>query len=560
MMKHVLTLMGVIITAVLSAQSPLYPSNSLSSKLLQRAEIRSGTLRNEVFFDMQPFTRDEGRDFIKENKAHLVYRNDSSFFQYLMNENVGWGKDDITTSKKPMLRWFYQDPANLYIVKEDDFEVCVNPVILYSQGFEQDYTLEDPIFKNERGVELRGNIAKKVGFYTYFTDNQARYPTYVSDYISSNALPGEGFYKKFRETGVDHYTARGHITFDALKHIKFTVGHGRNFIGNGVRSVILSDFAKDYLHMKINTKIWRFNYQNLFAEFADLQALVPLRGLGLSVHPKKYFASHYLSLDLLKNLNIGLYEGIVFFDRGGSGRGYDLNYLNPIIFYRAVEHSVGNSPDNVMMGLNLQYLPIKGLSLYSQVMLDEFKFSEFTSSNQWWGNKYGVQLGAKAVDVFNIKNLDLTVEYNTVRPHTFQHDTSGSNFLHYNQTLAHPLGANFKEVLTNIRFVPAKNLFANIWYTRTIQGLDTAGINFGGNIFLENPPYFRQYGVETTQGNTAVMNRFDFQLSYMIKHNLFLEGTVTLRGYTTEIKELDRNDLVFNIGVRWNAIPKNLHF
>lgn len=559
-MKSSFLLLGIFYCFQVYSQSPLYPVQSLSTQLLQRSEIKSGTLRNEIFFDMQPFTRDEGRDYITENQSSLVVNGDSSIYRYLVNENVGWSKNNIQSSKSPMFKWFYQDPANLYIIREDDFEAYINPVILYSQTYEQDYPSDDLIFKNERGIELRGNISKKLGFYTYFTDNQARYPSYVSSQTSKGALPGEGFFKRFKETGFDHYTARGHITFDALKHIKFTLGHGRNFIGNGTRSLILSDFAKDYLHVKVNTKIWRFNYQNLFAEFVDRQALVPNRGLGLFVHPKKYFASHYLSLDLLKNLNIGLYEGVVFSDRDGTGRAFDLNYLNPIIFYRAVEHSVGNSPDNVMMGLNLHYLPAKGISLYSQLMIDEFKFSEITSNDKWWGNKYGIQLGAKMVDLFNIKNLDLTTEYNSVRPHTYQHDTSGSSFLHYNQPLAHPLGANFNEVLVKLRFIPIKKLFVNLGYTHSVQGLDSAGFNFGGDIYLETPPYFREYGVLTTQGNKAVMNRFDINLSYMLRHNLFLEGSVILRGYQTEDLSIDRNDLIFNVGIRWNAIPKNLLF
>ena len=559
-MKFSLLSIGVLMVLYSHSQSPLYPVQSLSTQLLQRSEIKSGTLRNEIFFDIQPFTRDEGRDYIIENESYLVKDGDSSVYQYVVNENVGWSKQYIRSSDKPIFKWFYQDPANLYIIREDDFEAFINPVILYNQGYEQDYQLDGPIFKNERGVEVRGNISNKLGFYTYFTDNQARYPTYIHDKILREALPGEGFYKRFNETGVDHYTARGHVTFDALKHIKFTLGHGRNFIGNGLRSMILSDYAKDYLHLKINTKIWRFNYQNLFAELVDLQALVPRRSLGLYVHPKKYFASHYLSLDLLKNLNIGLYEGVVFSDRDGTGRAFDLNYLNPIIFYRAVEHSVGASPDNMMIGLNLHYLPFKGLSLYGQVMIDEFKFSELTANTQWWGNKYGLQAGVKAVDLFNVKNLDLTTEYNTVRPHTYQHDTSGSSFLHYNQPLAHPLGANFKELLVNLRFVPIKNLFTNIGFTYTTQGLDTANLNHGSNLLLENPPFFREYGVKTTQGNKAIMNRFDLRLSYMIRHNLFIDGTVTLRGYQTENLSIDRNDLILSMGIRWNAIPKNLLF
>ena len=36
--------------------------------------------------------------------------------------------------------------------------------------------------------------------------------------------------------------------------------------------------------------------------------------------------------------------------------------------------------------------------------------SEVKAGNGWWGNKYGLQLGAKYIDAFSIKNLDLQLE------------------------------------------------------------------------------------------------------------------------------------------------------
>ena len=46
--------------------------------------------------------------------------------------------------------------------------------------------------------------------------------------------------------------------------------------------------------------------------------------------------------------------------------------------------------------------------------------------------------------------LLLTVEHNLARPYVYMHSTPGqtaiANYTHYNQSIAHPLGANFNEL------------------------------------------------------------------------------------------------------------------
>jgi hypothetical protein len=82
------------------------------------------------------------------------------------------------------------------------------------------------------------------------------------------AVPGVGFYKVFKSdlSAQDYFDARGYITFNAAKFIDFQFGYDKNFIGNGYRSFFLSDWGNSYLFAKINTKIWKFNYQNIFME------------------------------------------------------------------------------------------------------------------------------------------------------------------------------------------------------------------------------------------------------------------------------------------------------
>src|SRR5690606_25152298 len=80
------------------------------------------------------------------------------------------------------------------------------------------------------------------------------------------AVPGYGFYKPFKTNGVDYFDARGYITFNVAKYIDVQFGYDKNFIGNGYRSLFLSDWGNSNLFLKLNTKIWKINYQNLFME------------------------------------------------------------------------------------------------------------------------------------------------------------------------------------------------------------------------------------------------------------------------------------------------------
>ena len=140
---------------------------------------------------------------------------------------------------------------------------------------------------------------------------------------------------------------------------------------------------------------------------------------------------------------------------------FEFQYLNPLILYRVVEQKL-DSPDNVMLGLDMNYKFGRRTLAYGQLLIDELKISELFKNNGWWGNKIGYQLGIKHYDLFNIKRLNLQFEYNSVRPYTYSHraaeglDYSIASYSHYNQELAHPLGANFRELilLGSYRFSP----------------------------------------------------------------------------------------------------------
>jgi hypothetical protein len=178
-------------------------------------------------------------------------------------------------------------------------------------------------------------------------------------------------------------------------------------------------------------------------------------------YPDKYFAFHHLSINIGKKLNIGVFESVVFSDSSS----FEWSYLNPIIFYRAIEQQFGSS-DNVILGADFKWNAFKGFSVYGQFVLDEFVLDNIKEGNGWWANKFAIQAGLKYYDAFGVSNLDLQAETNIVRPYTYSHNpiVTANNgipygsYTNYMQPIAHPLGANFNEVIGILRYQPLPRL------------------------------------------------------------------------------------------------------
>nr|GFC26184.1 hypothetical protein [Tanacetum cinerariifolium] len=218
-------------------------------------------------------------------------------------------------------------------------------------------------YVNTRGVAFEGTVDQRLGFYGFLTDNQEAVPGWVQQRTRRDRIvPHEGYWKDFKTVGgsaYDFFTARGGITYAATKHINVQFAHDRNFIGNGYRSLILSDYSAPYFFLKLNTRVWKFNYQNVFAELTAGRTYNDAGSPTDSLFPKKYLALHHLSLDVTDNFNIGVFESEV---SGGPGRGLELQYLNPVIFYRAIEQQVGSTDNALLAGIQLHpavYLPAR---------------------------------------------------------------------------------------------------------------------------------------------------------------------------------------------------------
>ena len=527
-----------------SADYPLnHPAYSIADYLV--------TTGNKLFFTkFKPYGRKKTIGLTGMRMADGI----SDFNKnYLLQDSREWSNDS-TKSQKTLGR-FYRHPADLYSVKTKGLDLHVNPVVHLSVG--QDSRSSTTLYENNRGIELRATIDEKIAIYTMLSENQTQFPAYINEVRDSvGSIPQEGFWKLFGKYGSDFFRAEGYVDVGVTEHVSLQMGYGRHFVGDGQRSLILSDFGNRYPYFRIETEVWRIKYTNLFAQLIGQANFVPTGTLGSREFPQKFLSMHHLDVNVTDNLNIGLFESVIFGEPDSLGGGVKFQYLNPLIFYRALEQQDG-SPDNVILGMDFNWHLWNRVTLYGQLVVDEAIIKEIFNGDGWWGNKQGVQLGAKYFDAFGIRTLMLQAEINGVRPYTYAHENGFTNYTHYNLPLAHPLGANFKEVIGKIDFQPFDKWKFQAVVVRSSYGDDLNDQNYGRDILRSysdrdlnsNGLADDDYGNEWLQGEKGILSMVNLRATYHWKPNVFIDGDFILR---KETGQRESQSTIFGLSFRWN--------
>jgi len=549
----------VFIPGLIFSQSANIPVNRDYYHLIERYEIMNGRFSQNFHSHVKPYQRAWLGTYLDTlySSADFMERlssRDNFNLQYLATDSWEWTESDSSDSAKPIWKVFYRKKNDLFHVEQGDFDLHVSPVLYLSAGKESESDVTTYI--NTRGVELRGSISKRLGFYSFLSTTQAVYPNYIRNWTLENGVvPNEGFWKDFKNNGVDYFTAAGYVSFELVKnYVNAQFGFDKSMTGTGHRSFIISDFGPGYTYLRFNTKIWRINYSNLFAQGTANQTFNPGGSIAVK-YPKKFFASHHLSINITDNFNLGLFESVVI---GDSTERFNVAYLNPIIFYRALEHQ-GGSSENVIVGMDAKWNVGHSILLYGQLVLDEFYLKEIRAGNGWWANKFGGQLGAKYVNALGINNLDLQLEYNVARPYMHAHQDIYTNYAHYRHPLGHVLGGNFQEVLVIAKSQPFKRLMLTAQLNLANYGEDEdEATNWGKDVMKSYNTRVQEYDNKIGQGVDSRLFYGDLTLSYMWKHNLFFDLRGIYRKLNSELDERDSKTTYLSASMRWN-ISRKLH-
>jgi len=543
-------------TGAVQAQNADLNLNDDLYHFFDRLDIK-GVTRQAMPTDLKPFPREVAAQWLRAADTAQLSHLDRQWLmraQFLVDDSLCRDMADV------LLKFLYRNRRDFLHYKGDKFRVYLNPVLGFSVGYDRNnYAAGNQLtYQNSRGGSLRGTLFGIVGFYTEVTDNQVRYPQYVSEFHKAQGnLFGEGYIKTFGDNGYDFFNGRGYLTVTPVKGLRIKLGRDRAYWGNGFQSLLLSDHATDYNMFSIHYRIWKLDYMTQFTEFVDF---IPRKPDNVGTYPRKYGAFHQLTFRPIPQLSFSLFESTVYATELANGRrGFELQYLNPLIFYRSIEQYIG-SPDNSTLGLQAKANILKRFQLYGQLMIDDLNLGQRKNGPGWVGNKVGWQAGLKWIDVLGIPMLDLQLEYNRLRPYMYNHFNPSSNYAHYGQPLAHSRGANLQDFTAIVRYQPLNRLNLSLRYTYTAQGLDSTGRNFGSNIYLpsgtanngtDNPDFNNTVG----QGVPLRLHMLQARATYQLWNwNAYADLEATYR------RENEFDTFAILLGVRLNMAIKPIKF
>ncbi len=495
---------------------------------------------NDILYSSKTRLHTASRPFLF--KSQLLERKDS-----LANANA-------VSSENWIMRKLFNE--HLVDVKKDDHSFYLDFLPDFQIGSEVVDTEKRTTWMNTRGVQVGLTIKDKFTFHSSFYENQGVFANYMDDYISEvGVVPGQSSVKKpFSKRTKDWMYATASLTYDFSPYFQLTAAFDKNHIGDGYRSLLLSDFSSNYTHLKFTGEIGNVQYTSIWAYMNDPMnpRIDSLDSGGRFGDGIKYGAFQFIDYNATDRLSIGFFQSVIWSNRNQAGyRGFDFNYLNPGVFFRPVENNNRTSPDKMFLGLNAKYKILNNITAYGQFLLGEFTAKEFFAGNGYAHNKWGTQLGVRGFNTFGVRGLNFLGEYNLVRPYTYQHFVSISNYSNNGEPLAHPRGANFRELIGVANYSYKRFDFSGKGMFSTFGTDPNMETNMGGDIFQSYRTIPEMYGNKIGQGVKNNLYFADLRAAYVLnpKYNLRLELGYTQRFRTIEGDKTQKSGVI-NFGLR----------
>ena len=370
------------------------------------------------------------------------------------------------------------------------------------------------------GLQFGGTVSNKLYYNFMGFENQGDFPEYISTYIDQTGMiPGQAKAKVYGLDNYDWFYYTANISYTPNKYLNITLGHDRNFVGDGYRSMLLSDYPSPYPFLKLTATLGNVKYMAMWIYGNDS----PLDSAGNQRH--KWGVFHYLDWNVSNRISLGFFDNIIWYNRDYDGhyRGFDVTYLNPITFLRPLEATNG-SPDNAMIGFVGKYKISNGITFYSQFALDEFQSKDFFSDDGSSRNKYAWQMGFRGANLFGAKGLNYLIEENNAKPYTYSERGPIINYTINGEPLAQPWGANYRELVGLLNYSYKRFDFSGEGDFGH-YGLDENGLNFGKDPYEDYTNPARVLGNYTGQGLTTNMYYLQGKVAYILnpKYNLRLE-------------------------------------
>ncbi|HXB40410.1 MAG TPA: hypothetical protein VNZ49_07695 [Bacteroidia bacterium] len=420
---------------------------------------------------------------------------------------------DILKKAKPDIdpffdKMFYESLIQLRHIDKSSgynrkFNLNINPIMNFVYGKDMADTSSNSVTTNTRGFWLKGELGKNLTFESAFIENQTVGPAYIYNYsYGTGVMPGQGRWKKFKMAGFDYASAWGILNFRAGKNLTVRLGHGKQKIGNGYRSLLLSDNSFNYPYVQFIASFYKNKIQ-----FSQTYALLMnLTDGGAKTPPgiepifqKKAATFQHISWHTCKYLDVYLFQGTIWKATDSNNVMHlDPLYANPVMFTNLAKFGFNNA-NHIIVGGGFELRPFKKFVFYNQSVYDGTYPDNSNPSVTVNKTNWAMQNGIKYFDVLGVRNLYLQAEVNIVNGQCYTSSKySAQDYSHYNQLLTTPawlpnefvgmVSYYYKRVFIQLK----ENYFSDNSSKKTIT-------NFDGKIgYLLNPSYNMNLAIGTT--------------------------------------------------------------
>lgn len=421
---------------------------------------------------------------------------------------------------------------DLLYVDSADYFLSVNPLFNFSAGKESGYKNQS-LYNNSRGILLRGEVSGKIFFYSLYTENQSILPAYQQEYVNSSAiqiliddstvLPQKGYgvvqgmgrSKPFKTSGYDYGYAQAKLVYIPFRSLSFSMAYDKLFIGEGYRSVFISDFSSPFPYASLTYENKRIQHVFLCGQLYDLVRYKPLFATPETFFFRKMLNLHYTTFALHRHLHFSLFEATVFPTFYLQPASFNHHAFMPLPFYNYFTYKDLPAKGIAKTGIGAKWYWQKAhTTLYAQYDMEDMK-----------GKAWAYQVGIKK---YFLKNRLVTWVERNQAYHAHQ------GFYHTNENLVHPFGTSYEEWVGGTLLNYKRIFIYGTAYTARQQLPEKL---FRQNLPVKDIPYYvYAYGQEIKIAyilNPAT--QFHFFLQVINREHNKTHSTIVLIGINTNL-------------------------
>lgn len=484
---------------------------SLSSLPLQRKEITA--ILNQMYLDKNLSARDREIVTFYLKEFNALEESNAVIFENEQNtDNIFF--DDLLGNKDKYIYKYIDSTSN----------VELKPLLKAESFFtsNSDYNENKSVLVHA-GARLMGTLSNSFGYYLQATNGSM---------ISGDrrlAIDREQSYSNnvkfaFLESDLDF--TQSHVRYDN-GWFYATLGREVRNLGAGLfQKVFISNSSQPFDAISLGAKFSSFEYRFTHGSLLSSPLDTNLTQGFNSIIPDKFLVMHRFAFRPSWG-EIGLWESVIY-----SDRSIDFAYLNPISFFKSLEHALRDR-DNSMMGIDATIRPMKNLQLKGSFLLDDIIIDEI--GNGFWSNKTAWNIAATySLDL----PIDLGVEYSRVEPYTYSHFNELNSYTNDRGLLGSIIKPNSDYIGFMINYWVSDKYPLSFRYISTRHGEniyenDKLVRNVGGDENQTRRPDDRYLGIEFLDGNLIKTGIFEFSAGIELVRNLNVKA---MYSYETKVE------------------------